>query len=292
MFAMAASSVLFVFSDTLAKLAAQHWSVAQLLAVRSVFAVAFILTMIFAMGDGPKLRSLTQPFLLARSVLEACLALIFVSALALMPLADLTSILMLAPLVITAVASLFLNEQVGWRRWSAILVGFLGLLLVVQPGGAAANAPNYLFGAMLALVAVLLLAARDIMTRQVAPEIPSTVIALGTTCATFCGALLLSSFEPWKPFVWPPLFQVMMAALTVTLGNLLLVVSCRGVDLSAVAPFRYSSVLWAILLGYLALGELPNWLSFVGMAVIVASGVYLMHRERVRARDAAAAARP
>lgn len=286
MLAMTSASILFVFSDTLAKLAAQHWPVAQVLVTRSIFAIALLLVVIRSFGDGPKLRPLFEPIIIVRSIVEAGLALIFVSALALMPLADLTTILMLAPLAITAFANIFLGEVVGWRRWSAIIVGFLGLLLVVQPGSKATAAPGYMLGASFALISVVLVAARDIITKRVQGDIPSTVIALGTTLATMAGAIALSGIESWRAFSWVPLIYVALAALIVTAGNLLLVISCRGADLSVVAPFRYTAVLWSITIGYFAFGDLPNAVAIAGMGVIVASGIYLMHRERVRAKEA------
>lgn len=287
MLAMTFASITFVFSDTLSKIATQSWSVAQVLTVRGVFAILIAFSVVVTAGEGRKLRHAAEPLVLMRSAIECFVAMTFISALALMPLADLTSILMLSPLAITALATLFFGEEVGWRRWSAILVGFLGLLLVVQPGQAHSAAPHYAFAAMLGLVCVIGVAMRDIVTKRLSPGIPSVVVMFGTAFGSCLAGILLSAVEPWFAFDWKPLLACMAAAAIVTLGNFFVIFACRGVELSAVAPYRYSAVLWSILMGYFVFGDRPNWLSVAGMGTIVASGLYLMHRERLRAQEIA-----
>ena len=287
MLAMTLASITFVFSDTLTKLATQSWSVAQVLTVRGVFAILIAFSVVVFAGEGRKLRQAVQPLVLARSAVECFVAMTFISALALMPLADLTSILMLSPLAITALATLFFGEKVGWRRWSAIVVGFVGLLLVVQPGQAHTAAPNYIFAAMLGLICVLGVAVRDIVTKRLNPGIPSVVVMFGTAFGSCLAGVLLSFVEPWFAFDWRALLACLAAALIVTTGNFFVIFACRGVELSAVAPYRYSAVLWSIVMGYLVFGDTPGWLSVAGMAIIVASGLYLMHRERIRQQEIA-----
>lgn len=287
MLAMTLASIIFVFSDTLTKLATQSWSVAQVLTVRGVFAILIAFGAVLIAGAGRKLRHAIEPLVLARSAIECFVAMTFISALALMPLADLTSILMLSPLAITALATLFFGEEVGWRRWAAIVIGFLGLLLVVQPGQAQSAAPNYSFAAMLGLICVLGVALRDIVTKRLSSSIPSVIVMFGTAFGSCLAGILLSSIEPWFAFDWRALFACMAAAAIVTLGNFFVIFACRGVELSAVAPYRYSAVLWSIMMGYFVFGDTPTWLSLTGMGIIVASGLYLMHRERVRAQEIA-----
>lgn len=286
MLAITGASSIFVFSDALAKLSSKYWSVAQFLTIRGIFAILLAAFVVFARGEGGKIGLVRRPLVVVRSCLEAVIAVSFISALSMMPLADLTAILMLSPLVITAIATLVFGELVGWRRWSAIFAGFIGMVLVVQPGGAASSAPNYLFAASLGLFAVVAVALRDIVTRRLGDDIPSVVVTLGTAVGSFSSGVLLSTVEPWHPFSWQPLALCVLTALLLTMGNFLLIVGCRGVDLSVVAPYRYSGVLWAILVGYLAFGDVPNALSITGMGIIVASGIYTMHRERVRRRQA------
>ena len=290
MLAMTLASMTFVFSDTLTKIATRSWSVAQVLTVRGLFAVSIAYLVVQLAGEGRKLGDAFHPLVLVRAAVELIAAMTFISALALMPLADLTSIMMLTPLVIAAVATLFFGEKVGWRRWSAIVVGFLGLLLVVQPGQAHSATPNYAYAAILALVCVLSVSVRDIVTRRLNADIPSVVVMLGTSIGSCSAGVVLSGVEPWFAFNWPAFLACLIAALFVTFSNFMVIFACRGVDLSAVAPYRYSAILWSILLGYLVFGDQPNWLSLAGMAIIVGSGVYLMHRERIRAQEAPRAA--
>lgn len=284
--AMTGASIVFVFSDALAKYTAAYWPIAQILTVRGFFAIAVGLAAVIWAGTWRSLPLIRSRLIVGRSVVEGYTALSFLCALPLMPLADLTSLLMLSPLVITAIATLFLGETVGWRRWSAIGLGFLGMLLVVQPSGAPAGAPYYYWGVVLGLMAVAGVAMRDLLTRRLSPGMPSTVVTLGASIGSCCAGILLSVREPWAEFHWVPLVCCILAAVIVTTGNFLIVLACRGVDLSIVAPYRFSSVFWSILIGALAFSEIPNLISLGGMAMIVASGVYTLHRERVRARAA------
>lgn len=290
MLAITAASSIFVFSDALAKVVGQSWPVAQFLAIRGLFAIGLGLAMVIATGEGRRIVHLRNPLIILRSIVEATIAFSFISALGMMPLADLTAVLMVSPLCITIISIFAFGEVVRWRRWSAIAAGFFGMLLVVQPGGAASAAPNYLMGALLGMVAVLGVAVRDVVTRKLGDHIPSVVVTLATAIGSFSAGAVMSTFTPWQAFAVGPFVLTMLAAVLLTAGNLLLIIGCRGVDLSVVAPYRYSGVIWAIGVGYLVFGDIPNALSILGMVIIVASGVYTLHRERIRRRESAAAA--
>ncbi|MCA0424430.1 MAG: DMT family transporter [Proteobacteria bacterium] len=288
MLAITIASSIFVFSDAMAKYVGQSWPVAQFLTVRGVFAVSFALMIVFAKGQGSHLKDLLSPLVLLRSALESLTAITFISALGMMPLADLTAVLMVTPLFITIIAIFLFGERVGWRRWSAIAAGFFGVLLVIQPGSSESAQPAYMTGALLGLACVACVAARDIATRKLGDHIPSVVVALGTALGSLAGGLVLNLVTPWKPFAATPFAFSALAAVLLTAGNLLLIIGCRGVDLSLVAPFRYSGVIWAIIIGFLVFGDLPDAVALLGMAIIVASGVYTLHRERVRKKEAEA----
>jgi len=199
-----------------------------------------------------------------------------------MPLAEITAILMLAPLLITALSMIFFGEKVGWRRWSAVVVGFLGMLLVVRPG----DGTFPLFALGLAFASVLGVAARDITTRRMPLDVPTAIIALmsivGTTLA---GVVLSLSGQAWRP-VTPELALIVgAAALFVAIGNYAIVSACRDAELSVVSPFRYVVIIWAVLLGILVFGDWPRPLALAGIALIGASGLYTLHRERIRQRS-------
>ena len=286
MLAITGASIIFVFSDALAKIATRSWPVAQYLTVRGVFAIAIAAALVVANGEVRNIGKIRHPLIIARSMLEAIVALCFITALSMMPLADLTSLLMLSPLVITVLAVLMFSEVVGWRRWSAIFAGFIGMVLVVQPGGAASAAPNYMFAVSLGLLSVLGVAARDIVTRRLNSDVPNVVVMLATSVGSCSAGLILSPIVPWQAFEWQPFLIAAGTSIMLTMGNFCMIIGCRGVDLSVVAPYRYSAVIWSISLGALVFGDLPNMLSIIGMCIIVASGIYTLHRERVRQREA------
>lgn len=288
MLALTASSGIFSISDTLMKLSTGHWPVSQAMTFRGVVAIGLSLIAVAWTGNLSGLSALRNPLVLLRTVCEGALALMFIYALSLMPLADLTSILMLSPLVITAIVALFYGEQVGWRRWSAIMAGFVGMLMVIQPGQEA-RSDTYQFAVLLGLGSVAGVAARDLTTLRLKADVPSVVVMLGSAIGGCLAGLVLAPFETWRPWTHTPAIALIGAALLVSAANFLLIIASRGVDLSAVAPFRYSAVVFAILLGVSVFGDVPNQMALAGMGVIVASGVYLMHRERVRRQARAAA---
>ncbi len=287
MFAMIGASFLFVMNDTLVKLAAQVWPVSQVMAVRGFIAIAIGFCAVVATGNLGNAGVIKRPLVLARTVSEVSVAVFFISALSMMPLADLTAILMVSPLFITALATIFLGEIVGWRRWSAILGGFGGMLLVIQPWAEAVRGPDYTFAAILGICSVIGVALRDFATRKLTSDVPSVLVMLATAIGSCIAGLLLTPFEPWRSFDIAAFSYLAIAAFLVTGGNFLMIVACRDVDLSVVAPYRYSAVIWAILMGMFIFQEFPNKLALLGMTVIVTSGIYAIHRERVRRKQSA-----
>jgi drug/metabolite transporter (DMT)-like permease len=179
-------------------------------------------------------------------------------------------------------AAAFGLERIGWRRFLAILVGFAGVMLVVKPSTEGLTAY-----ATLAVVSAALVAVRDLLTRYIDPIIPSPVIALVTAIAGAFTGLMLGMTEEWKPAFVAPTLYLMVAGVLVTLGNLSIVIAYRDAEVGVVAPFRYFSIVTALLLGYLVFADLPDIISIIGILLIIASGIYTMHRERLRRRQAA-----
>ena len=280
--AMMLAMGLFVINDTLVKLAREHWEAGQIMAVRGLFGMVIMAIWLGQSGTLDRLGLVFRPALMGRGALEAAIAAAFITALGFMPLAEITAILMLAPLLITALSMIFFGEKVGWRRWSAVVVGFLGMLLVVRPG----DGTFPLFALGLAFASVLGVAARDITTRRMPLDVPTAIIALmsivGTTLA---GVVLSLSGQAWRP-VTPELALIVgAAALFVAIGNYAIVSACRDAELSVVSPFRYVVIIWAVLLGILVFGDWPRPLALAGIALIGASGLYTLHRERIRQRS-------
>lgn len=281
--AMMATMALWCANDTLVKMATQTWSAGQVMTVRSLFAGIMALAIVAADGALGKLRLLADRHVVIRAAVDTVIAATFITAIAHMPLATITVIGQSSPIAMTLLAVLLGLERVGWRRWAAIVVGFLGVVVVIRPGAA----PFDVYTA-LALICALLVCVRDLLTRRISAAVPSVVIALSATVAvgTFgiawgiAGALAGS---PWQPLAAREVIILACAGVLVTIGNYANVLAYRRADVAVVMPFRYSVILWAIVLGYLVFGELPDATALVGAALIVASGVYTIHRERRRA---------
>jgi drug/metabolite transporter (DMT)-like permease len=209
----------------------------------------------------------------------------FLAAITHLPLANTAAIFQALPLVITLAAALFFGEPVGWRRWLAIAAGFIGVLIIVRPGLA-----GFTQFSLLALVSVLFSALRDLATRRIPPQIPSMFITLLTTVTvTTAGAIVLTPLGGWRPLSGANIALLALAAVLVLIGYQCVIMAMRSGDISAVAPFRYTALLWAMLLGYLIFGDVPDVPMIAGASIIVLSGLYTFHRERVRGRTTASA---
>jgi drug/metabolite transporter (DMT)-like permease len=267
----------FAVADTLIKLASGTISPAQ---------TAFFLTggglIVFgamAIIEGATLfsRAAFSPVMLLRYLAEMTGLLGMVLALSLVPLSAVGAILQATPLVVVAGAVLFLGEKVSWRRWAAIFVGFIGVLLIIQPGGARFD-PNALW----AVLAMLGLAGRDLTTRLTPPGMASSALATLTMAAiapfaagwvTLSGQELIPQGAPWL---------IIIGMTTIgALGYLLLIASVRTAEVSVVSPFRYTRLIFLLIFGVVIFGERPNALMLLGAAIIIASGIYTMWRDRV-----------
>ncbi|MEO0665867.1 MAG: DMT family transporter, partial [Pseudomonadota bacterium] len=192
-----------------------------------------------------------------------------------------TAILQTLPLTVTLAGALFLGEAVGWRRWGAILVGFAGVLLVVQPGGA-----GFTIYSLYAVAAVILITVRDMAARRMSRDVPSLLAALvGAAAVTLVGAVG-SLTEEWQPLTQPAAIGLAGAVATIIFAYIFSVAAMRSGEIGFVAPYRYTSLLAALILGVVLFGEFPNALTLAGAALITASGIYTLLREN-RAKHAA-----
>jgi drug/metabolite transporter (DMT)-like permease len=196
-----------------------------------------------------------------------------------MPIANVVIIFQASPLAVAAAAALFLREAVGWRRWIAIAIGFLGVLIVVRPGLSGFD----LFG-LLVLVSVLFIALRDLATRALSPSTPTLLVTFATAIVVSLMGAALGPTEDWVMPDAATLAQLAMAALCLSLGYWLIILAMRIGELSATAPFRYVAVLAAILAGYLVWGDVPDGMTILGSIIIVGAGIFALYRERVRWR--------
>ena len=279
--AMLAAMFCFITNDTLLKLASASYPPGQIMAFRGALASALALAIVASLGQLRQLGALASPFVLVRAGLESGVAFLFITSLARLPIANVTAITQSTPILMTLMTVVLGIERVRWRRWSAILVGFAGVLLIVKPTPAGFN-----LYALIALAAAALVAARDLATRFIGEEVPSPVVTFSTTASVCLAGLVAGMGEGWQPLGREALFLV-GAAVLVTLGNLAIIVAFRNTEVSVVSPFRYSVILLAILSGFLVFGELPDAAAIAGIALVVGSGIYTIHREQVRLREAA-----
>ncbi|KPF72559.1 hypothetical protein IP69_01250 [Bosea sp. AAP35] len=273
---MLAAMALFVCNDALMKLAREVYPAGQAITLRTIVAVATGFAMVLLLREGGKLRLALRPVVLLRGLIESLVALSFIWSLGLLPLGNITAILMTSPLIIVVLAVILRIERVGWRRTLAVAVGFCGVLLIVRPA-----ADGFNMAAIVALISAVLVGGRDLLTRSIGNEVPSTVISLTTTALVGMVAVVYGLSEAWQPIWRIETLYVAGAAVFVATGSYFMVGAFRNTDIGVVSGYRYSVVVFAVILGYFVWAEVPDGLASVGIALIVASGLYTMHRQRV-----------
>ncbi|WP_076484626.1 DMT family transporter [Rhodobacter aestuarii] len=282
---MVAAMAGFAMEDLFVKRLSQHMPVGEVLMLMGVGGTLIFAALALRKGDRLFSRDLLAPAVIGRNFGELVGTLAFVCAIAFTPLAEASAILQATPLAVTLGAALFLGEQVGWRRWSAIMVGFLGVLVVIRPG-----TEGFSILSLFAVVAVVGLAARDVITRRVPRSITSMQLATyGFATCIPAGALLLQ-FQ--GAFLAPSLtdYAQLCAALVFgTAGYYALIAAMRLGEVAVITPFRYTRLIFALIIGWTVFAEKPDIWTLVGGLIIVGSGLYTLARERARARAAAAA---
>ncbi|MFO1086378.1 MAG: DMT family transporter [Reyranellaceae bacterium] len=276
--AMSASVLVFIVNDALMKLAAESAPAVQAIGVRGAFATLWCALALLATGTWRQLGAVGHPQILLRGFLEAAAAFIFLIALFHIPFGIATAVNLSTPLILTVLAVLILREDVRWRRWSAVVVGFVGVLLVIQPKPSDLNAWTWV-----ALAGTFFSAARDVLSHRLPRGVPTLVVTFATAIIVTllgCGWALV---EGWQPINLLALGYIVGASLLLAAGYQFLVLALRsGGELSVIGTFRYASILWALVIGHVVWGEVPNALALWGIVVIVASGLYILYRERVR----------
>jgi drug/metabolite transporter (DMT)-like permease len=272
---MAIAMAAFVSNDTLVKLLASELPVGTLVFFRGAFASLILLAATVMSGSLHKLPLIFSPDVALRAGTDVISTLLFVTALVHMPIGSLTSIVQAAPLVVTALAAIFLKERVGWRRTAAIITGFAGVVLITKPAGDSFDGYS-----LLPLIVVASVAVRDIITRRIPATVPVLIVALANSLMVVAGAFVLALAEGGLKM--PSIAQGLIlgaAGVFLSLGYLFMVNTLRYTDISASASIRFSVVLWALLSGVLVFGERPDRLAVAGIVLIVGSGIYTLHRE-------------
>jgi drug/metabolite transporter (DMT)-like permease len=288
---MSLAMAAFTCNDALVKAVTPELGIAQIMAVRGGMATVLIYCVARYMGVTISLKAVMHPLVLLRTLFELGATLTFLSALARIEFAAISSIMQALPLAVTLGAALFLGEPVGWRRWMAIGVGFLGVLIIIRPGP-----EGFTSAALLAVIACCCTAGRDLTTKRINADIPSLTVTLFASLAnTVLGAILIVPMGGWQPVSTYALGHLAIASVLVFAGYQAVIKSMRTGEISFIAPFRYTGLLWALVIGFFTFGERPNAYMLTGAAVVIGSGLYTFYRERKRqdvTTDKAAAAPP
>ena len=266
----------FAVEDTFIKLLS-----ARLPATQILFSVGFggaLITLALAVTLNVNLadKILLNKHVISRTIADLFGALFFTSAMVLIPMSLLASILQATPLFVTLGAAILLGEKVGWRRWSAIFIGFLGVIIILQPGYG-----SFQLASLLGLAAVLCLALRAVVTRDMATEIPTLTVTFYACLAMGSAGFIAYPFfgTPIMPTTFEAIVLVCAAIIGLT-GYFLIVLATRKGDVSVIAPFRYSRLLFSLGLASLILGEMLTLPILLGGLLIVSSGIYTFGRER------------
>jgi drug/metabolite transporter (DMT)-like permease len=277
---MAGAMSCFVVNDAFVKYVSQSVPIAQMVFVRSVFVTFIILAIARSTGATARIGDAARPRVLVRAVIDASATLMYLAALVHLPIANATAINLAAPLFMTVLAVVFLREQVDLARWLAIVAGFVGVVLIIQPRAAGFNA-----WAVLILAATLLHAIRDLLTRGIPRGIPSILITSAATVTASVMSGIWTLTQGWRPIGGAELLLVGCAAVFVSAGFYLIVASMRQGEMSVIGPFRYTGLLVALVLGFTVWGDIPNPLAWAGILLMLASGIYILVGERRRARS-------
>ncbi len=210
-----------------------------------------------------------------RTLAEVAAAYFFITALFNMPIANATAILQVLPLSVTLAGAVFLREPVGWRRMSAIAMGFVGVMLIIRPGPDGFN----LYAAY-ALIAVACVTARDLAARSLSRDVPSLSVAFVAAAGVTGFAGIGSISEVWVPLSLTNIVLLAAAAVLIIGGYVFSIMTMRVGEVGAVTPFRYTSLLWALLLGFVLFGDWPDGLTLLGGFIVVGAGIFTLYRER------------
>ena len=274
---MTGASLAFVLNDFMMKLVFAELSVVQGVFLRGLCVCPLLILICLQRHQ----LFVTVPrsdrgIIVCRTALEIAITFLFLLALSQLSLAHVTAVLQAVPLILTAFAAIILREQVGWRRWAAVGIGFIGVMMIIKPG-----LDGFSVFSLSVLMAAILIAVRDILTRQLSVQTPSFFVALVTALAITFVASLVSATSSWQTPSLSSWFLMGGAALAIPAAYVLSIATMRIGDVSFVTPFRYTAVMFATILSSLLTGHLPDGLALFGTTLVIAAGLYCLHRENL-----------
>ena len=271
----------FTMEDLFMKKLSVNLSTGQIL-----ITLGFGSSLVFALMAKSKGYKLTAKIfwskgMLIRQFAEGIAAIAFITSLTLIPLSTVAAVFQATPLVITMGAALFLGEAVGWRRWLAIIVGLIGVLIIIRPGLNSFD-PNVGY----VLIAVLSVTVRDLITRKLPMNVPSTIVSFQAFASLIIagGILIFLSDQKIVGLDKNQIYFVLGGIIFGVIGYYCIVASTRIGEAGVVTPFRYSRLLFAIIIGFLFFNERPDFLTLLGASIVIMTGIYTVLRERYLAR--------
>jgi drug/metabolite transporter (DMT)-like permease len=263
---------MFSFGDALGKVLVASYPVSELLLLRAAVPLAMLLMLIWR--QRAMLPRLERPGLqLLRMVLSTAEVAAFFVAVVYLPLADVITYYLACPIFVTALSAIILREHVGWRRWSAVVIGFCGVLIALQPSAQTVSWP-----ALIALAGSFCFALLMIVTRSLRTT-PDIVLAATQFTGTFSVGLVLAPFA-WRMPGLPDLGLFVLAGCISIVALLCTNRSLKLAPASVVVPYQYSMIVWAVMFGYVVFGDVPSAATIVGAAIIIGAGLYIFIREQ------------
>ncbi len=274
-FFMSISMAAFVSNDAIMKIVAPQMGLAQAIFIRGIFCSIFIAVIFSIMVRNIAACKSGFKKALGRSFFDLLATILFLIALLNMPFANVNAILQALPLVVTIAASLVLKETFGRKRAVAIILGLIGVLLIIKPGTEGFN-----FYSVLAIGAVLSVTCRDLLTRKMPKDIPTIFVSLVTSLVvTSSTGFYLMVSQNWQIVEYNLILQLSLSGLLLMMGYFCSVEAMRHGSVAFVSPFRYTLMVWALLLGFFIFGDIPDYFSLTGMVLIIATGLFTLYRE-------------
>ena len=279
---MVLSMAAFTFNDACMKILFSTIPLFQAMFLRGVISVALLL----ALAHFQSKLTLNLPrrdwvLIALRTIGEIGATYFFLTALMNMPLANISALLQILPLAVTLAGVIFLGEKIGLHRLSAIIIGFFGVMLIIRPGG-----DGFSIYSIYALIAVAFVILRDITARSLSKQSPSLMVALSSAIGITIFAGIGAMSSEWVEVDLASFTLLFLAAIFIFGGYIFSVAVMRIGDIGFIAPFRYTSLLWSILLGFVFFGELLDPLTLLGSAIVVAMGIFSFYREHRAQRNA------
>ena len=273
----------FVLNDTAVKAVTATVPLFEVIALRGVLSVAGLMFIGWRTGSLQGRLPRQDAWLVAlRMAAEVAASLLFLLALVHMPLANLSAIMQFLPLAVTLAAALVFRQHIGWRRLVAILIGLSGVLLIIRPGR-----DGFDQWALMGLASVGFVVVRDLASSRISSAVSSVTVSVWSALAVTALGIVGAIYQGWQPISPREMGLIGFAAFFLVIGYIAAVGSMRVGDITVVTPFRYTALLWAIVLGWGLFGTLPDRTTLIGAALVVATGLYTFWREgRLKLRAA------